>query len=108
MDPFWGSGISCLLRQPELYPNPENATVEELEVAMDAAPNKRSYVRLTAIRSLLLGVPRVTLCVQFCRTDRMVRMIGAPLACRSKSRMTITRKNGATCSATRLKAKFRR
>jgi transposase len=55
-------------------PNPENATLEELRVAMDAAPNKRSYVRLSAIRSLLLGVPRATACTIFCRTDRMVRL----------------------------------
>ena len=41
---------------------------------MDAAPNKRSYIRLNAIRSLLLGIPRSTLCEQFCRTDRMVRL----------------------------------
>src|ERR1043165_4975195 len=41
---------------------------------MEAAPNKRSYVRLNAFRSLLLGVSRATLCQQFCRTDRMVRL----------------------------------
>ena len=41
---------------------------------MEAAPNKRSYVRLNAVRSLLMGVPRATLCQQFCRTDRMVRL----------------------------------
>jgi transposase len=62
------------LRTPELHPNAENATLEELQVAMEAAPNKRSYVRLNAIRSLLMGIPRVTLCQQFCRTDRMVRL----------------------------------
>ena len=63
-----------MLRLPELYPNPENGTLEELRVAMEAAPNKRSYLRLNAIRSLLLGIPRVTVCQQFCRTDRMVRL----------------------------------
>jgi len=63
-----------VLRSPELHPNAENATLEELRVAMDAAPNKRSYVRLNAIRSLLLGISRATVCVQFCRTDRMVRL----------------------------------
>jgi transposase len=62
------------LRSPELHPNPENATLDELRVAMDAAPNKRSYVRLNAMRSLLLGIPRATLCRQFCRTDRMMRL----------------------------------
>lgn len=62
------------MRTPELEPNPENATLEELKVAMDAAPNKRSYIRLNAIRSLLLGIPRATVCRQFCRTGRMVRL----------------------------------
>lgn len=63
-----------MLRSPELHPDGENATLDELRVAMDAAPNKRSYIRLNAIRSLLLGVPRATLCQQFCRTDRMLRL----------------------------------
>jgi len=63
-----------VLRTPERHPNPENATPEELRVAMEAAPNKRSYIRLNAIRSLLLGIPRVTVREQFCRTDRMVRL----------------------------------
>jgi hypothetical protein len=43
------------LRSLELQPNRENATPEELRVAMEAAPNKRSYVRLCALRALLLG-----------------------------------------------------
>ena len=63
-----------MLRKPEAQPNPENATLEELRVGMDAAPNERSYIRLNAIRSLLLGIPRATLCQQFCRTDRMLRL----------------------------------
>ena len=62
------------MRTPELHPHPENATLQELSVAMDAAPNKRSYIRLNAIRSLLLGMARATICQQFCRTDRMVRL----------------------------------
>jgi transposase len=62
------------LRKPERHPNPENATPEELRVAMEAAPNKRSYIRLNAIRSLLLGISRATVCQQFCRTERMVRL----------------------------------
>lgn len=41
---------------------------------MEAAPNQRSYVRLNAVRSLLLGIARATVCQQFCRTDRMVRL----------------------------------
>jgi len=63
-----------VLRSPELYPNPENATLEELRVAMDAAPNKRSYVRLSALRTLLLGHERKTVCAIFDRTDRMIRL----------------------------------
>ena len=55
-------------------PNTENATPEELLVAMEAAPNKRSYIRLAAIRGLLLGMPRATVCQMFGRTDRMVRL----------------------------------
>ncbi|MFO1511690.1 MAG: hypothetical protein U1F83_02060 [Verrucomicrobiota bacterium] len=62
------------MRTPEVQPNGENATLEELRVAMEAAPNKRSYIRLNAIRALLLGLPRATLCQQFCRTDRMLRL----------------------------------
>jgi hypothetical protein len=37
------------VRVQEVTPNGENAALEELEVAMEAAPNKRSYVRLGAI-----------------------------------------------------------
>jgi len=57
-----------------VQPNAENATLDELRVAMVAAPNKRSYVRLNAVRSLLMGISRTTICQQFCRTDRMVRL----------------------------------
>jgi hypothetical protein len=62
------------LRSPELHPNAENATPEELRVAMDAAPNKRSYVRLSAMRALLLGYSRQEVCELNDRTDRMVRL----------------------------------
>lgn len=41
---------------------------------MEAAPNKRSYVRLNALRSLLMGIARATVCQQFGRTDRLVRL----------------------------------
>lgn len=58
----------------ELQPNPENATPEELRVAMEAAPNKRSYVRLAALRALLLGYSRAQVCELHDRTDRMVRL----------------------------------
>lgn len=62
------------LRTPELHPNPENATLEELSVAMEATPNKRSYVRLCAMRALLLGYERKEVCELYDRTDRMVRL----------------------------------
>ena len=41
---------------------------------MRAAPNQRSFVRLSVIRALLLGHPRSTVCQLYCRTDRMVRL----------------------------------
>ena len=62
------------MRSPELHPNTENATPEELRVAMEAAPNKRSYVRLSAVRALLLGYSRQEVCELNDRTDRMVRL----------------------------------
>ena len=63
-----------MLRKAPVHPNAENATLDELSVAMEAAPSKRSYIRLAAVRSLLLGIPRATVGQQFCRTDRMVRL----------------------------------
>ena len=69
-----GFGRNWALRTPELHPNSENATLEELRVAMEAAPNKRSYVRLAAIRCLLLGYTRKEVCLIHDRTDRMVRL----------------------------------
>ncbi len=64
-----------MLRTPELHPNPENATIEELEVAMEAAPNKRSYVRLAAMRALLMGFARGDVCRLYYRSDRMVAAV---------------------------------
>lgn len=62
------------MRTLEVLPNPENATPAALEVAMEAAPNKRSYIRLAALRALLLHTPRASVCKLFCRTDRLVRL----------------------------------
>ena len=62
------------LRRQEAEPNGENATLEELRVAMEAAPNRRSYVRLAVIRSLLMGLERGVVAQQFCRSDRVVRL----------------------------------
>jgi putative transposase len=58
----------------DVHPNPENATAQELAVAMEAAPNRRSFVRLCAIRALLLGQSRANVCLMFNRTDRMMRL----------------------------------
>ncbi len=58
----------------ELKPNPENATPEELRVAMEAAPNKRSFIRLSTMRALLLGYSRPQVCELNDRTERMVRL----------------------------------
>jgi transposase len=63
-----------MLRTESVQPNGENASCEELRVAMDAAPNKRSYIRLAAIRALLMNIERATVCQMFDRTDRMVRL----------------------------------
>jgi len=58
----------------EIEPNAENATLEELKVAMEASPTRRGFIRLAVIRSLVLGVKRSTVCEQFCRSDRVVRL----------------------------------
>ena len=63
-----------MLRLIECHPNPDNATEAEFRVAMDAAPNKRSSIRLNAIRVLLLGYDRKSVCEIFARSDRMVRL----------------------------------
>jgi transposase len=62
------------LRRIEVEPNGDNTTAEELEVAMEASPTKRGYVRLATVRSLLLGVPRATVCLQFVVSDRLLRL----------------------------------
>lgn len=62
------------MRSDAVQPNPENATPDELRVAMEAASNKRSYIRLAAIRMLLMGIARETVCDAFFCTDRVVRL----------------------------------
>jgi len=62
------------LRGTEAHPKGENATLDELRVAMDAAPNKRSYIRLGAMRALLMGYERKSVCELYDRTDRMLRL----------------------------------
>lgn len=63
-----------MLRHLEATPNAENATIEELEVAMEAAPNKRSYIRLAALRALCMGMERAVVSKLYNRSDRMVRL----------------------------------
>lgn len=43
-------------------------------MAMEAAPNRRSFVRLQALRALLLGYSRAQVCELCARTDRMLRL----------------------------------
>jgi transposase len=62
------------LRTPSVQPNPENASLDELRVAMDAASTKRSYIRLAALHALLLGFSRPQVGQLFHRSDRMVRL----------------------------------
>jgi transposase len=40
---------------PPVQPNPDNCTLAELETAMKATPLQRSFVRMQAIRALLMG-----------------------------------------------------
>ena len=63
-----------MLRADSHRPNAENATDAELLVAMEAAPNKRSFRRLAAIRALLIGMERVQVAAVFWRSERMVRL----------------------------------
>lgn len=63
-----------LLRNDCIEPNAENASEAELLVAMEAAPNKRSYRRLAAIRALCKGYTRAQVAELFGRSERMVRL----------------------------------
>ena len=57
-----------------MHPNWENGTPEELRLAMEAAPNRRSCVRFLAVRALLLGYTRAQVCELCARSDRMIRL----------------------------------
>src|SRR6476659_8819936 len=41
---------------------------------MEAAPNKRSYIRLAALRAIYLGMDRESVCTLYDRSDRMMRL----------------------------------
>ena len=45
-----------------LFPNAENCSLEELETAMEAAPRKQDYLRIQAIRWILLGFDHASVC----------------------------------------------
>lgn len=62
------------MRSDCVHPNAENASAEELLVAMEAAPNKRSYRRFGAIRALLMGFERGQVAALFGRSERLVRL----------------------------------
>ena len=62
------------MRTIEVRSDVDNATLEQLQAAMEAAPNKRSYIRLAAMRCLLRGLSRQDVSGTFCRSDRMVRL----------------------------------
>lgn len=69
---MWCEAGCCAVDRTE--PNGENPSEAELLVAMEAAPNKRSYRRLAAIRALLMGWPRAQVAQLFGRSERMVRL----------------------------------
>lgn len=72
------AGSVCDLREELptelLEPNGENASEAELLLAMEAAPNKRSYIRFAGIRALLKGFTRAQVADLFGRSERMVRL----------------------------------
>ena len=61
-----------MLPRPEIEICIENDTEEELRVAMEAAPNRRSYVRVAVIRAIYLGLDRESVCRLYNRSDRTV------------------------------------
>ena len=63
-----------MLRCDCVEPNAENAPDEELLVAMEAAPNKRSYRRLAALRALPKGYTRDQVSDLVGRCEPMVRL----------------------------------
>lgn len=63
-----------MLRTDCVEPNAENASEAELLTAMEAAPNKRSFIRLSAIRALLKGYTRAQVFELFNRSERLVRL----------------------------------
>ena len=48
--------------------------LRQSQLATGSTPNRRSYIRLAVIRSLLMGSEHRVVAQQFCRTDRVVRV----------------------------------
>jgi len=51
-------------------PNPENCTLEDLNVAANCSPNRKAFERMMAIRALLIGIPREQVAKLHNITDR--------------------------------------
>jgi len=62
------------VRKTEVHPNPDNTSLEELEIAMGASPTKKGFNRLAAIRALILGFSREDVCKLFVVRDRTLRL----------------------------------
>jgi transposase len=61
------------LREKTLEPNPDNGSLEEFDSAIKCARKEKEYVRLRAIRSLLLGIDRETVSLIFNVSDRSIQ-----------------------------------
>jgi len=53
-------------------PNPENCSLEDLNIAANCGPSKRSQLRMLALRALLLGIPRDQVVQLFNVTNRTI------------------------------------
>ena len=61
------------MRRLEVHPNADNTTLTELELAQQASPTQRGFIRLSAIRALVLGFDRPAVCQLYRVSDRMLR-----------------------------------
>jgi hypothetical protein len=55
-----------------IMPNPENCSIEELEVAANCGTSRRSQQRMMALKALLIGIPRDQVVKLFSVTDRTI------------------------------------
>ena len=56
-----------------LLPNNENCSLSDFDVAMQATPQKKTYQRMLAVRSLLLGISFLDVCKIFIISERSLR-----------------------------------